>query len=656
MNYLKRRCLCFFLFFLSTTLNNLSAQFDWLDRIQSDTSNYYLNQVLDKSESIKNVEALKFIKQANNSIKNSDFNNAIRAIDKSIEIDSSISYNYTIKGYCKLKKELYNESIRCYTKAITLNSSDATNYFLLGKTYFSLKNYAKADSFYSICSNIDKDSYYAYFERANIANLQIKRTESIELYKKVIKLNPKFYFAYFNLAIAYYSLDHKKTLNYLNKTIQLNPNFAEAYHFKGYLQTTDIEMIDPNKALTNYNKAIELDSTNIFYRLSRFNLYTSLGKYNEAIDDIIFVVLNLSNNNLVRNFDYSATDQKSIDFIDQIITYTQYSDIFTNEEKQAINKALCLFCNKKYNLADEIYDKLLEKISNKGFIYYLKGYAQEYLKQPKEASLCYKKAIQQTDFPLETYLRQSYNYTILNQYRDAINSANAFINKNDSMKFAYRCRGVSYLYFQQYDSALIDFKKFINLDNTDPDMYFNCAACYKGLENYPKAIEYFGYVLKNFKANDIESIVQTADCFCLLGDTTKAFNLLNKAHKELHYLNDAGYFMRGKIFMAYSQADSAILDFGHCLKENPKYLMAYVYRGNVYFKQKAYLNALDDFNAALNLNSEDINAIYARGIIYAKINKPDLAYIDFLKADSLGHPLAKKAITVFCKESLLDKK
>jgi tetratricopeptide (TPR) repeat protein len=75
-----------------------------------------------------------------------------------------------------------------------------------------------------------------------------------------------------------------------------------------------------------------------------------------------------------------------------------------------------------------------------------------------------------------------------------------------------------------------------------------------------------------------------------------------------------------------------------------------MYLGKAYYYKQKYTNALLSFNSALYLNNKDVNSLYYRALSYIKTNKPDLAYADFKQAESLGHPMAGKAIQHFLKD------
>jgi tetratricopeptide (TPR) repeat protein len=621
-------------------INNVSA-------IQKDTSNFYFKEIWIQSKDVNTDDAYGYTRRASEKIQLGYYDKAIADIDKSISLDSTISYNYTLKGICKLKEDSDLIALEYINKAKAINDTDATNYFYLGEIYLGLNRLAEADSFYYISTVIDWKSYNAYFGRANVSFMRGHIKESEKLYKKVLELKPDFAMAYFNLAILYLSDDEGKAFRYLNKTIDASPNFAHAYYFRGYLKLFQNTSAVPT--LKDWNKAISIDSTNTLYRLSRGFLYIYDERYDEGIDELNLAVNYSNTKNYTSDFEKSPDAQRTNDFFTQLITFNQYVESLSIDEKEQLKKALGLFYKKDFTEADAIYTKLLKKCPSKGLIYYLKGYNQEYLKNSAIALENYQNALIQTKFPFETYLRQGSVYIDLHKFSDAIKSLNIYINKYDSIKFAYRCRGIAYVQLQQFDSALMDFDKFLKLDSTESDIYFNRAVCYKAMGNYPKAIDNFDYVLVHHDKFDMESVVMSSECKYMSGDTLGALRLLCQTHDSVNWLSDEGYYLRGLIYFSYEKFDSAIHDFSLYIRFNTKNPVAFIFRGKAYYNKLDYNNALMDFYTAINLDGNNINALYARGLVYTRLNKPDLAYKDFKLAESLGHPYAKQAIKIFLK-------
>jgi tetratricopeptide (TPR) repeat protein len=107
--------------------------------------------------------------------------------------------------------------------------------------------------------------------------------EAIKYYKKAIKIDPNFAFAYDNIGISYRKLgNYKEAINYYEKSLKIDPNgitplqnIAVAYQYtKEY-----------DKSIKTYKKLAEIDPQNpeVFYGIG--HVYTSyLKEYEKGLD------------------------------------------------------------------------------------------------------------------------------------------------------------------------------------------------------------------------------------------------------------------------------------------------------------------------------------------------------------------------------------
>ncbi len=610
--------------------------------IQQDTSNFYFREVWIKSKDVNQDNAIGFTNRAIEKVQLGYFQDALLDIDKSMAIDSTISYNYTLKGYLKFREDSALIALKFIEKAIALDTTDARNFYILGEIYMKTNKLAQADSSFRLCAGLNPGFYQAVFQRAIIAlkNDDVKPSEN--LFKKVLELNPENSLACFNLAILYLDSNPGKTLKYLNKAIERDPNFALAWFFRGYLKAVLRSTFNP--MLEDWKKAVDLDSTNILYPISFALLNIYLKRYPEGIDAYLKALKLSATGSYTSDFEKSDRTQRVDDFLSQISTVNNASGFHPDDEGNIIKEALGSFYNKDYENAHILYQKLLTTSSFKGLIYYLMGYNQEYFGKTELAIECYKNSGLQNPFPPEAFLRKGFCYMTVGKYREAINSLNIFIQSNDSIKFAYRCRALSYIQVLQFDSAIMDFDRFLKLDSTASEILFARAVCYKTLGNYGAAIKHFAALTNPESPIVLESKKQLAECKYLSGDTLGAFLLLSEMSKtNLFGFDDL--FLRGLIFLNWSKYDSAIRDFTFYINRIKTNILAYMYRGEAFMGKQDYQKAIIDYSAALSIEPNNKSARYNRGLAYFHSNKKQKAYDDFKFAESLGHPLASKFIS-----------
>lgn len=108
--------------------------------------------------------------------------------------------------------------------------------------------------------------------------------KQIELYTKLIDLDPNVAVAYFNRGYAYDETQvYDKALADYNKAIELKPEDVDAYCNRGIVYR---HLGDKRTAFEDFNKAIELDPNNVVAYCNRGIAYLDLGNNQKALADL----------------------------------------------------------------------------------------------------------------------------------------------------------------------------------------------------------------------------------------------------------------------------------------------------------------------------------------------------------------------------------
>jgi len=205
--------------------------------------------------------------------------NGIMNIVKAYELDTTDMdmLNEAYKS-CYYDKK-YSKAAQLLTRKIAQGSAETNDYMMLGKTYYQLKQYNKADSVFSLVAANSKN-IEAYVWMANTAasiDPESKAGLAKPKYELVIqaalsdtaKYKTELMNAYNYMASYYLRIkkDNEQTKNYAQKIINLDPNNKE-YKIKGYsfLSAIYIGSKDYNKVKQVYNKLLEIDPTNADYK------------------------------------------------------------------------------------------------------------------------------------------------------------------------------------------------------------------------------------------------------------------------------------------------------------------------------------------------------------------------------------------------------
>jgi tetratricopeptide (TPR) repeat protein len=121
---------------------------------------------------IDSTKAYKLCFKAEKDFSNGDIESAITKITLSIAMDKNNAFAWTLLGSCY--SETNNpECINCFSESIKLNE----NYFLaykgIGNFYLKIKDYHKADKYYSQALDINPNRYGTLFKNRALSRLQL---------------------------------------------------------------------------------------------------------------------------------------------------------------------------------------------------------------------------------------------------------------------------------------------------------------------------------------------------------------------------------------------------------------------------------------------------------------------------------------------------
>jgi len=377
------------------------------------------------------------------------------------------------------------------------------------------------------------------------------------------KVREKLVAAYNNWGVAHHELkQHEKAINDYNKAIELNPNLAEAYYNRGSAYR---ELKQYEKAITNYNKAIELNPSLADAYSNCGVTHCELKQYEKAIE------------NFNRAIELNPEDSRA--YNNRGVAY-----YVLNQQEKAI---------KDCNTAIELNPKNPEAYNNQGNVY-------RKLNQQEKAIEDYNKAIELNPNFAGAYNDRGLAYYELNQQEKAIEDYNKAIELNPKYAEAYYNRGLAYGKLNKDEEAIEDYNKVIELNPEDPEAYYDRGRTYLKLKQYEGAIE----------------------------DCTRAI--------ELNPEDPEAYTNRGNAYYGLNKHEKAIEDYNKAIELNPKYAGAYSNRGGVYSDLKQYEKAIEDFNKAIELNP-NLAAFYLnRGVTLVQTNKDlDKAIEDFKHARDL---------------------
>ena len=280
---------------------------------------------------------------------------------------------------------------------------------------------------------------------ASLACPEIDYDCRINNFTRVIQLDPTFFEAYLNRAIAYRKKNRNDlALADLNKALELRLDFAPAYNFRGIIisETGNLEL-----ALADFNKSIQLKPDVAEFYNNRGFTYRRLGNNRLALEDF---------------------DKAILLYGDSSNGYLAY-----------YNRGLVRCFQGCSDLALADYNKALQLNPNYAEAYVERGSAYDSKRRFDIALADYNKALQlKPDIP-QAYNGRGWVYHQQRFFDRAIADYTAAIRLKPDYGTAYCNRGVAYAEIGKYDLAIEDDTKALELDpNLNDEIYRSRALAY----------------------------------------------------------------------------------------------------------------------------------------------------------------------------------
>jgi formylglycine-generating enzyme required for sulfatase activity/serine/threonine protein kinase/Flp pilus assembly protein TadD len=272
------------------------------------------------------------------------------------------------------------------------------------------------------------------------------------------------------------------------------------------------------------------------------------------------------------------------------------------------------------------------------------------------------------------YSNRGLAYTGKGEYDQAIADFSEAIRLDPNSAKAYGGRGAAYLckgetlhkddaYLQKgaFDQAIADFTEAIRLDPNSADRYVRRGAAYvqkgafdqaiadctEAIQLNPNSADAYvcrgaAYVQKGVLHKD-DAYLQKGAFDQAIADFSEAIRLDPNSAKA-YGGRGAAYLCKGETLHkddAYLQKgafDQAIADYTDAIRLDPEYAKAYFFRGCVYAEKGELDKAIADHTDAIRLDSQDADAYYNRGVAYRSKGEKSKAEDDFAQAKKLRLP------------------
>jgi tetratricopeptide (TPR) repeat protein len=494
---------------------------------------------------------------------------------------------------------------------------------LTGQTFF-LKRFTFQNELIKIDSLIVDENYM----------------EALEICSSILKIDKKHKEALYKKGRIYaLSGDFEKAVKDYDLAIEYYPNCSECFRKRGYFYNSEIQPNEPEKAMLDFNTAIELDSLNWKPFSNRAFLFLELGNFDNALKDFNKCVQIAPNNwetyyyrttFYERNGDYDKAfeDYKIIIKLrpndpEPICYIADFSDDYLEKPNLAINF---------YKEALSIDSTYFVAIHNLALVY-------KSLKKYDKALKFYKKTLNfvQTSHNIsKTYRNIGDIYSILENHEKAIENYNKSIEINPDDDYNYVTRGLHYFYQDLYFLALDDFNQALNKDPKNLEYMFYKSQTLYQLNLFNQAIQEINKAISidstDFSALILKlNILNTIENYeAIISEISNALNIF-KTNYELSKL----YNFRGEVNSILENYSSSLKDFNKAIETDSEYYEYYLNIANIYTVIKEYDQSLIYFNKALALDKENTDVLNQRGFLYSLMGNYKKSEKDFQKSISI---------------------
>lgn len=164
----------------------------------------------------------------------------VGSVAHTIDIDNSThiqAENLYEQGFNKIKAQNYQEAIDALNQSLQLNPAYAPAYLSRGVARLALADYQGAIQDYTQAITIDPKLAEAYVGRGNAYQAIGARQRAINDFNQALGIDPANSEAYYNRGIVRDSLgDERGAIGDFSQAIRINPSFAEAYANRGIVR------------------------------------------------------------------------------------------------------------------------------------------------------------------------------------------------------------------------------------------------------------------------------------------------------------------------------------------------------------------------------------------------------------------------------------
>ena len=561
-----------------------------------------------------------------------EYANAFEDINRSLELDASLSDAYGYRGMIYCIEEEYEIAYDDLDVGILSNEDNILLYLYRGLASFNLNI---NDSGFS-----DLDHYIQNIENSNTDELY-----QSYLYRGILLDRRGQYEASFSD---------------LNTAISLIESPTSAYFYRGKI---NIILEEYELAIKDLDLIITHDSTILEAYLYRGIAMYFTSDYISSIEDLSHFIYKIPFSDIKKGlaFLYRAKSRFSSNELKKSMSDLNNAIEHNHELWDAYELRGKLHSqNKNYKSAILDLDISIQQELNNIDQYYYRGIALsnqlEFDKALIDLDYFISRASRNHSLLFDAYIERSEIYTHLDLFNDAMRDVNYAIEIEPDNPEGIFSRGKVWYKYVNYDECLIDFDLALSMGIMNHEIYLLRGITLNKLGEFKKSkSDLTTYIQKN-----TDYFNGKIDAHMYRGIANYKLGKYRTALKDLNYVvrvnpnRWTAYIQRGKVYWKLNKINNAMHDFNIAKDADILNLEDYLLVGQIYLEQNLFEEAFHSLSVYIHntsLDDHDLSqAFYSRGL--ARFFQKDInsACIDWNHAAENGYKEAFSIIQKNCSE------
>jgi Flp pilus assembly protein TadD, contains TPR repeats len=215
----------------------------------------------------------------------------ITQIDPISESGEDRAQAYSLEAFVNMRNRRYEEALRAVEKAIELDSDNAGYHYLLGAALHRLKRQEEALRAVEKSIELDPDSAEYYYSLSITLHKLKRYEEALTAIEKAIELDPdNAKFMETKGALEFRLEKYPEALSIINEVLKKDPTTAYAYRCRAMIyaemRKNHLFDCDDNMIEEDFSKSLSLDENSAYTSNELARFYLSIGEKDKALEQI----------------------------------------------------------------------------------------------------------------------------------------------------------------------------------------------------------------------------------------------------------------------------------------------------------------------------------------------------------------------------------